>query len=154
MIFDRDMFNRLYFTWFLEVYSQNKEIAIEADRQVVPRVGKKMAQLIKEQIPGDTNTSDYMFNALKESHWFQEDVELVEKNDNYLVLQAKNCIFQEHWLKNTGELLYCCTGSHGRFLEEFCKEINPISKVENLRGPTENPKDNVYCKWKISINTK
>ncbi len=149
-IFDRNMFNRLYFEWFQAVYERNPEIAIECDIQVIPRLGKKMAQKIKETLPGNQLTIDYMFDALKLSHWFQEDVKIAERGDDYLVLQTENCIFQTHWIKKFDEVLYC-PASHGRFLEEFCREINPGSKVENLLGPSKNPKDKVYCKWKISI---
>ena len=77
-------------------------------------------------------------------------MKLVEKKEDYMVLQAEGCAFQTNWVKKFNEVLYCPT-SHGKFLEEFCKEINPNSKIENLVGPKENPKDNIYCAWKISI---
>lgn len=149
-IFDRKMFNRLYFEWFKAVCERSPEIAIEADKQVIPRLGKKMAQKIKEILSGNQLTIDYLFNALKLSHWFQEDVKVSEKGKGYLILQTENCAFQEHWIKKFDEVLYC-PASHSKFLEEFCEEINPNSKIENLLEPTKNPKDSVYCKWKISI---
>ena len=105
-IFDRKMFNRLYFEWFSEVYKKNPEVAIEGDKQVIPRLGKKMAQRIKEKFPENTCTIDYMFEALKQSHWFQEDVELVEKKDNYLILQTKECTFQKYWIKKFSKYGY------------------------------------------------
>ncbi len=149
-IFDRNMFNRLYFEWFQAIYERNPEIAIECDIQVIPRLGKKMAQKIKETLPGNRLTIDYMFDALKLSHWFQEDVGVAEKGENYLVLQTKNCSFEIPWIKKFGKPLYCIH-SHGAFLKEFCREINSNSKIENLISPVENPSDNIYCKWKISI---
>lgn len=149
-IFDRKMFNRLYFEWFQAVHERNREVAIEADKQVIPRLGKKMAQKIKEVLPGNHLTTDYMFDALKLSHWFQEDVGVLEKGEDYLVLYTKNCSFQEHWVNKFGDVIYC-PASHGLFLEEFCKEINPKSKIENLLEPARNPKDDICCAWKISI---
>lgn len=150
MIFDRDMFNRLYFEWFCAVYERDPKVAIEADKQVIPRLGKKMAQLIKKDIPGNTKTIDYLLSALKESHWFQEDVEVTEKEKNYITLQTKNCSFQKPWIEKYGDVLYCID-SHKAFLEEFCREINPRAKIENLVEPVKNPKNKVYCKWRISI---
>lgn len=153
-IFDRNMFNRLYFEWFCAVYEREPDVAIEADKQVIPRLGKKMAQKIKEQMRGDANSIEYLLDALKQSHWFQEEIEIIERTkeraENYAILQAKCCSFQIHWIEKFGEPLYCIT-SHGNFLKEFCREINPNSKIENLIAPEKNPKDDVYCKWRISI---
>ncbi len=149
-IFDRNMFNRLYYEWFQAVYERDPETAKECDIQVIPRLGKKMAQKIKETVPGDQSTIDYLFESLKLSHWFQEDVIVADRGENYLTLQTKNCIFEAHWIKRFGKPLYCIT-SHGAFLKEFCREINPNSKIENLVAPVENPADGIYCKWKISI---
>ncbi len=149
-IFDRNMFNRLYFEWFQAVYERDPKIAKECDIQVIPRLGKKMAQKIKETVPGNQSTINYMLDALKLSHWFQEDVSIPAKGDNYFFLVTRNCSFQKHWVKKFDEVLYC-PASHGKFLEEFCKEINSNSKIENLSAPSKNPRNGIYCTWKISI---
>jgi hypothetical protein len=149
-IFDRTLFNRLYYRWFSGVHKKNPELAIELDKKIIPEMGKIMAQRVKENIPGDTSTIDYLINALGKSHWYQEDVEVAEKTENYAVLQTKNCVFQMKWIEKFNEPLYCIA-SHRPFLEEFCKEINPKSKIEKLVEPTKNPEDDIYCKWKISI---
>jgi len=149
-IFNREMFNRLYFEWLTAVYERNPEIATEGDKQVIQRLGKKMAQRIKDIVPRNSSTIDYIFEALKLSHWFQEKIEIVEKTDNYLILQTRGCSFQKHWIEKFNGVFYCAT-SHRAFLEAFCKEINPNSKIENLVSPIENPPDNIYCQWKISV---
>jgi hypothetical protein len=150
-IFDRNMFNRLYYEWFQAVHERDPELAKECDIQVIPRLGKKMAQKIKETLPGDKSSIEYISEALSLSHWFQEDVTIAEKGNNYVILQTKNCAFEKHWIKKFGKPLYCIP-SHGAFLTEFCSEINPRAKIENLVAPVENPKDDIYCKWKISLD--
>lgn len=148
MIFDRKWFNRLYIRWCESVYDRDPELAKELDKIVVSSLGKRMAEEIKNQIPKSQNTMDYLYNALRESHWFQENVELVEKSDNEMVLQVRDCSWQSHWMKKYQEL-YPCVDSHKAFLEEFCREIDPDISIENLVAPVKNPEDGVYCRWKI-----
>jgi len=151
MIFDRTLFNRLYYRWFSGIYEKDPKLAEELDKKIIPEMGRIMAQRIKETSPGDYSKIDYLVSALEKSHWFQECVEVTEKTSDYAILQTRDCCFQTSWIKKFGEPLYCIT-SHGNFLEEFCKEINPNSKIENLTKPTKNPEDAVYCKWKIILN--
>jgi hypothetical protein len=149
MVFDRKWFNRLYIKWFDGIYSKDSELAEELDIKIISGLGKRMAREIKDIIPPNKNTMEYLLSALKESHWFQEDVQVVAKSDEEMILQSKNCTFQSYMMQKHQEPYYHCTVSHKAFLEEFCKEIDPNIKVENLISPVKNPKDKIYCKWKI-----
>lgn len=146
-MFDRGWFNRLYFKWVEKVYAKDPKLAYELDKTIIPELGKKMAKEIKDKLPKKHNVMDYLFDGLKESHWFQEQVDIVGQNDNEIVLQTKECSWQVAWKKRFGELYYC-VDSHKAFLEAFCKEFDSGIKVENLLGPSE-LKDNVYCRWRI-----
>ena len=148
MVFDRKWFNMLYFKMIENIYEKDPELAREVDFNVIGGLGKRMAKEIKEQSPQVPNKMDYLLNALRESHWFQENVEVIEKSDREVILQTRNCSWQLPWMKKHQEI-YPCINSHKAFLEEFSKEIDPKMRVENLLEPTKNPKDGIYCKWKI-----
>ena len=148
MIFDRKWFNKLYYKWTDAVYEKNPELAKELDKVVVGGLGKTMAFAIKEKNPKDQYSMDDLINALQESHWFQEKVEIVEKSDNQIILQTRDCSWQLAWLKKYRDI-YSCVNSHNAFLEAFCKEIDHRLRVENLLVPSKNPEDGIYCKWKI-----
>lgn len=148
MIFDRKWFNRLYFKWTQGLYKENPKLAEKLDAKIIGDLGKRMAQEIKEKVPQIPNEINYLFSILKESHWFQEDIEIVKKNKREIILQVKNCSWQTAWLKNNSKL-YACINSHRLFLENFVKEVNPHLKVINLLEPKINPADEIYCKWRI-----
>jgi len=148
MVFDRKWFNRLYYKWLEDAYDKDPELAKELDTAVIGGLGRRMAREIKDQIPQTQNEMDYLLKALRESHWFQENVGVVGKSNNEMILQTRNCSFQLAWMKKHGDV-YPCKVSHKTFLENFCREVDPNLKVENLSAPTKNPKDGVYCRWKI-----
>ena len=151
-IFDRKWFNREYFVWMSNLYEKNPELAKEMDYKVISSLGCKMAKEIKETLPESKNKIEYLFSALEKSHWFQENVELISKNENEMTMQVKNCTWQLPWIKKFGKPYDYCAVSHEAWLKEFAKEIEPKIKIENLRSPSnEPPADGVYCKWKFRI---
>lgn len=150
-MFDRKWFNRAYFLWFNSVYKRDKNLAMEVDIEVIGGLGKKMAEEIRDSLLVNTksaNLFELIYEALKESHWFQEDVELVKVDQNSLMLQTKNCSFQKCWIKNHNEPCFCIN-SHKAFLESFCKVFDSGLIVENLVQPSKDPANNVYCSWLI-----
>ena len=137
----------------------NNKVAIDSDIIVIPKMGKKMAEIItttilfkiikffKKEIP-----LWFVIFSLKKTHWFQEDIEIIKINNSAYILQAVNCQFQIPWIKKYGQPLKC-VNSHLPFLRAFCEQLNPNVKITHFFTPqnSRHHVNNIYCCWQLRL---
>lgn len=149
--YDITWFNRLYITWMMSLLKEtgDMELVERVDKIVVSKMGAKMGDKVLEIRPDFINGNlDILLEAFEYTHWYQETVSLLSKNDDEMILGVDNCSYQCFWKKWNDSNYSQCIQPHLGFMREFVKKINPSFEVDNLETPEKCGK----CKWRIYRN--
>lgn len=115
------------------------------------KLGSFQAKKFKEAFKESEGSIDLLLKAFALSHWgVLEDVEIVKKSRDELVLQTRNCTWQKYKLREEGSQEDCkSTGLAWR--SEFCKQIDSDIEVERVFGPPHDEEVEVWCRWRFTL---
>lgn len=139
--------------WFLNV--ENDYGAAEAERinaAVWGKVGRLAARDIKERFQIRAGGIQGFVQAMRYYPWYlMGSFEMEEKGEELEIVSA-SCPAQIGRLKHgLGE--YACKEMHRLEFTSFAGEIDPDLRVRCLFAPPDPHPDDLFCKWRISLES-
>ena len=130
--------------------TKDRGLVERCDETVVTILGERMVKKVKELHPEYKSLSPIngVIEALKFTHWFQEDVRVFNKNETSAEIGLTECSWQKYWKRKQGEYYPECIKPHLGFLRTFCYGWDNNLEVVNLISPDSQGQ----CKWKIAYS--
>ena len=140
--------------WFINIENRHGHAeACKINEMVWGKVANLAARDLKERFNITEKGIPGLVKALKIFPWHIIVGYTLIENHNELIIEVPSCPAQEGRLKRgLGE--YDCKDMHRAEFKNFAQIIDPSIDVSCLFAPPDKHPEDLYCRWRFTVNEK